>query len=456
MSGSSLSQNTALLPMPWYRQLHWQIILGLVVGLVCGIVVAANGWAAFVRNWIAPFGDIFLNALKLIAVPLVLGSLITGVTSLSDISKLGRMSTKTLAIYITTTAIAIAIGLLLANLVEPGKFLPPTLRDELMAAYSGDVEANRQKVQDVERGGPLKILTDMVPANIFSAASNNSNMLQVVFFAIFFGIGLLQLPKKRARPLIRFFQSLSEVSIRLVDIIMLMAPLGVFALMANTIAVASQGDLNQLVGLLRGLLVYCLTVVGGLALHTFGVYSLVLRLFSKMSFRKFLSGIGKAQLVAFSTSSSGATLPVTMECCEEKLGVSEEVSSFVLPLGATINMDGTALYQGVAAVFIAQAMGMDLSLAAQLNILLLAVMASIGTAAVPGAGVVMLIIILESIGVPSAGIALILGVDRILDMLRTVTNITGDCTVAVSVAASEGQLRTVVPDPRKDEIHLKP
>ncbi len=441
--------------MPWYRQLHWQIILGLVLGLVFGIVAAANGWLTFVKHWIAPFGDIFLNALKLVAVPLVLGSLITGVTSLSDVGKLGRMGGKTIALYVVTTAVAITIGLVLANVVQPGKFLPAQMRDELMAAYSGDVEANRQKVQDVEKGGPLKILTDMVPSNIFSAASNNSNMLQVVFFAIFFGVGLLQVPEKRARPLIRFFRSLSDVSIRLVDIIMLMAPLGVFALMANTIAVASKGDLNQLAGLLRGLLVYCLTVAGGLALHTFGIYGLVLRLFSKMSFRKFLSGISKAQLVAFSTSSSGATLPVTMECCEEKLGVSEEVSSFVLPLGATINMDGTALYQGVAAVFIAQSMGMDLGLAAQLNILLLAVMASIGTAAVPGAGVVMLIIILESIGVPSAGIALILGVDRILDMLRTVTNITGDCTVAVSVAASEGQLRPVKPDSEQDEIRLK-
>ncbi|MCS6930152.1 MAG: dicarboxylate/amino acid:cation symporter [Saprospiraceae bacterium] len=441
--------------MPWYRQMHWQIIVGLLMGLLFGILCAAKGWSSFTKNWVAPFGDIFLNGLKLVAVPLVLGSLISGVTSLSDVSKLGRIGGKTLVLYITTTAVAITIGLVLANIVQPGAFLPAQMRNELMAAYSSDVESSRQKVQDISKGGPLKILTDMVPSNIFSAAANNSNMLQVVFFAIFFGIGLLQLPKDRAQPLIRFFQSLSEVSIRLVDIIMLMAPLGVFALIANTITVASKGNLGQLVGLLQGLLAYCLTVVGGLALHTFGVYHLILRLFSKMSFRRFVSGIGKAQLVAFSTSSSGATLPVTMECCEEKLGVSEEVSSFVLPLGATINMDGTALYQGVATVFIAQALGMNLSISTQVNVLLLAVMASIGTAAVPGAGVVMLIIILESIGVPSAGIALILGVDRILDMLRTVTNVTGDCVVAVSVAASEGQLRTTLPGISQDEIRLK-
>lgn len=445
----------AIACMPWYRKIHWQIIIGLVLGLLFGIVAAANQWTVFVKNWIEPFGTIFLNALKLVAVPLVLGSLVSGVASLSDVSKLGRIGGKTLAIYIATTAVAIAIGLIMANLIQPGKFLPSEMRDDLMAAYGSNVEASRQKVEEVEKGGPLRILTDMVPANIFSAAADNRNMLQIVFFAIFFGIGLLQVPEKRARPLLDFFQSLSHVSIRLVDIIMLMAPLGVFALMANTIAIASGGDLNRLVGLLQGLLVYCLTVVGGLALHTFGVYRLLLRMFSKMSFVHFLGGISKAQLVAFSTSSSGATLPVTMECCEEKLGVSEEVSSFVLPLGATVNMDGTALYQGVAAVFIAQALGMNLSAADQLSVLLLAVMASIGTAAVPGAGVVMLIIILESIHVPSAGIALILGVDRLLDMLRTVTNVTGDCVVAVSIASSEGQLRATSPAPEADAIRLK-
>ncbi len=437
--------------MPWYRKIHWQIIIGLVLGLIYGIAAAANGWLAFTRNWIAPFGDIFINALKLVAVPLVLGSLVSGVASLADVRKLGRMGGKTLALYVATTAVAITIGLLVANLLQPGEYLPTAMRDELMAAYSTDLEASRQTAQKVEQGGPLKILVDMVPSNILSAAADNRNMLQVVFFAIFFGIGLLQVPEKRARPLLDFFQGLSDVSIRLVDVIMLMAPIGVFALMANTIAAVSKGDLGQLVGLLKGLFVYCSAVIIGLLLHTLGTYQVVLRLFSKMSFRRFLQGIGKAQLVAFSTSSSGATLPVTMECCEEKLGVSEEVSSFVLPLGATINMDGTALYQGVATVFIAQALGMNLSLSDQINVLLLAVMASIGTAAVPGAGVVMLIIILESIHVPSAGIALILGVDRILDMLRTVTNITGDGVVAVSIAASEGQLQPLATAEATDE-----
>lgn len=440
--------------MAWYKQIHWQIIIGLVLGLIYGIAAASWGWETFTSNWIAPFGTIFINALKLIAVPLVLGSLITGVASLSDVRKLGRIGGKTLAIYIGTTAVAIAIGLILANVIQPGKAVPADVRDSLMATYSDNVTARLETAQAVGERGPLQILVDMVPSNIFGAASDNRNMLQIVFFAIFFGIGLLQIPEKRAKPVLNFFEGLNDVTIRLVDIIMLMAPLGVFALIADMITTVSNGDLARLVGLLKGLSVYCFTVVLGLALHTLGVYPAVLRFFTKMKTSKFFGGIGKAQLVAFSTSSSGATLPVSMECCEENLGVSEEVTSFVLPLGATINMDGTALYQGVATVFIAQAVGMDLSLADQLNVLLLAVMASIGTAAVPGAGVIMLIIILESVHVPSAGIALILGVDRILDMLRTVTNVTGDCAVAVSIAASEEQLHDLKPHPDKDHISL--
>lgn len=438
--------------MPWYKKIHWQIIIGLVLGLVYGIIAASAGWEKFTSAWIAPFGTIFINALKLIAVPLVLGSLITGVASLSDIRKLGRIGGKTLGIYIGTTAVAITIGLLLANAIQPGKAIPADVRDGLMASYSANVEDRMAVAKTVEDRGPLQILVDMVPDNIFGAAADNRNMLQIVFFAIFFGVGLLQVPKRRAKPLLRFFESLTDVTIRLVDLIMLMAPLGVFALIADMITTVSDGDLSKLAALLGALSVYCLTVVLGLAIQTFAVYPGLLRLFTKMNVLKFFSGISKAQLVAFSTSSSGATLPVTIECCEENIGVSEEVSSFVLPLGATINMDGTALYQGVATIFIAQAVGMDLGFADQLNVILLAVMASIGTAAVPGAGIIMLIIILESVHVPSAGIALILGVDRILDMLRTVTNVTGDCTVATSIAALEGQLHKVRPNPDKDKI----
>jgi Na+/H+-dicarboxylate symporter len=280
----------------------------------------------------------------------------------------------------------------------------------------------------------------MVPANFFAAASDNGNMLQVVFVALFIGIGLLLVPRAKAEPLVAFFDSLNTLVIRLVELIMLTAPVGVFALLADAITSIVGDDPSNLFSILGALGYYMLTVVAGLAVMVFLVYPLLLTLFTTRTVPSFFRGIAPAQLVAFSTSSSGATLPVTMECAEKNLGVSEEVSSFVLPLGATINMDGTALYQAVAAVFIAQVLGIDLTIAAQLNIVFIAVLASIGTAAVPSAGIVMLVVILESIGVPSAGIALILGVDRPLDMLRTTNNVTGDATVASVVAASEDEL----------------
>lgn len=439
---------------PWYRRLHWQIIIGLILGLIYGIVAAANGWGLFTRNWIAPFGTIFINLLKLIAVPLVLASLITGVASLSDLRKLSRIGGKTIAIYIATTVVAVTLGLGIVNVLRPGDSVPPGVRDQLQAAYERDVQAQTVAAEKTKERGPLQMFVDMVPENFFGSAGDNRNMLQIVFVAILFGIGLIQVSPEKARPVLGFFEGLNDVIIRLVDVVMLMAPLGVFALIANTITTVAQDNLAQVVGLIRALGFYCLAVIAGLLLHTFITYPAMLKLFSPMGIKRFFSGIAPAQLVAFSTSSSGATLPVTMERCEEELGVSEEVSSFVLPLGATINMDGTALYQAVAAVFIAQALGMGLGLAAQLTIVMTAVLASIGTAAVPGAGIIMLVIILEAIGVPSAGIALILGVDRILDMMRTVTNVTGDATVATIVAASEGQLWPTGLPAEADQIRI--
>ena len=426
--------------MPWYKKLHWQIILGLILGLIYGVAAAASGWGAFTQDWIAPFGTIFLNALKLIAVPLVLASLVLGVASLSDLRKLSRIGGKTIAIYLGTTAIAVTIGLLVVNILQPGAAVPASLQAELSAAYSGDAASREAAALAAQGRGPLQFLVDIVPGNLFAALSDNGNMLQVVFVALFIGIGLIQIPREKSAPVLAVVEGLNDLIIRLVDVIMLMAPVGVFALLAGTITQVAGDDFGRIVDLVGALGYYCLAVVLGLVLHMLLTYSTLLRTMSPMSLKTFYSGIAPAQLVAFSTSSSGATLPVTMERCEEKLGVSEEVSSFVLPLGATINMDGTALYQAIAAVFIAQALGMELGLAAQLTIVLTAVLASIGTAAVPGAGIIMLVIILEAIGVPAAGIALILGVDRILDMLRTVTNITGDATVATVIAASEGQL----------------
>jgi Na+/H+-dicarboxylate symporter len=434
--------------MAWYKRLHWKIVIGLLLGILYGILAAWQGWASFTSDWISPVGTVFINLLKLIAVPLVLSSLITGVASLSDLRKLSRIGGKTILIYLSTTAIAVSLGLLIVNSLRPGAHLPQEMKDRLQSVYQQDAASRQKDAEEASQRGPLQPLVDMVPENFFGSASENQNMLQIVFVAILVGIGLIQVPRRHAQPVLDFFRGFNEVIIRLVDLIMLMAPYGVFSLIAGTITSVARDEPAQILELLGALAFYCIAVVAGLILHMGLTYGFLLRFFTPLTLRTFYAGIGPAQLVGFSTSSSGATLPVTMERCEEKLGVSEEVSSFVLPLGATINMDGTALYQAVAAVFIAQSLGMGLDLGAQLTIVLTAVLASIGTAAVPGAGIIMLVIILEAIGVPSAGIALILGVDRILDMLRTVTNITGDATVATVVAASEGQLG----DPDLSEI----
>jgi len=420
--------------------LHWQIIIGLTLGLVYGIIAASNGWGSFTSDWIAPFGTIFMSLLKLIAVPLVLASLITGVASLSDLKELSRIGGKTIAIYVSTTAVAVTIGLISVNVLQPGDKVPDQMKEKLQQTYEKDATSRAGNAQKIKDRGPLQPIVEMVPSNFFSSASSNRNMLQVVFVAIFVGIGLIQIPKDKGKPVLDFFEGLNDVVIKLVDFIMLMAPIGVFALIAQTINKIAGDDLSQILELLGALGYYMIAVILGLIIHAGITYTGLLKFMSKMPLKTFYKGIAPAQLLAFSTSSSGATLPVTMDCCEEELGVSEEVSSFVLPLGATINMDGTALYQAVAAVFIAQTLGMGLGIGAQLTIILTAVLASIGTAAVPGAGIIMLVIILEAVNVPSAGIALILGVDRILDMMRTVVNVTGDASIAVIVADSEGQL----------------
>ena len=421
-------------------KLHWQIIIGLILGLIYGIIAANNGWGPFTAAWIAPLGTIFINLLKLIAVPLVLSSLITGVASLSDLKKLSRIGGKTIAIYVGTTAVAVTIGLVSVNIIQPGDRVPDQMKEKLQKTYEKDAIIKSGSAQNIKDRGPLQPVVDMVPNNFFSSASSNRNMLQVVFVAIFVGIGLIQIPKDKGKPVLDFFEGLNDVVIKLVDLIMLMAPIGVFALIAHTINKVAGDNPSQIMELLGALGYYMFAVIIGLIAHAAITYTGLLKTMTKMPLNVFYRGIAPAQLLAFSTSSSGATLPVTMECCEDELGVSEEVSSFVLPLGATINMDGTALYQAVAAVFIAQTLGMDLDLGAQLTIILTAVLASIGTAAVPGAGIIMLVIILEAVGIPSEGIALILGVDRILDMMRTVINITGDSSVAVIVASSEDQL----------------
>ena len=372
--------------------------------------------------------------------PLVITSLICGVASLSDFKKLSRMGGKTIGLYLATTAVAVTIGLLVVNAIKPGDRLPNETKAQLEAKYQADATKRQETTATVKERGPLQPLIDMVPDNFFGSASSNRNMLQIVFFSLLAGIALVQVREEKRRPVIEVISGLQEMVIRITFLIMLFAPVGVFALIASTITNMAGEDPSQVISLLGSLAWYCLAVIIGLLIHGSIVYLGLLKIFTSLSIPHFFRSIGQAQLLAFSTSSSGATLPVTMKCVEEKLGASKEVSSFVLPLGATINMDGTALYQAVAAVFIAQASGIDLTTGAQITIVLTAVLASVGTAAVPGAGIVMLIIILEAINVPAAGIALILGVDRILDMCRTAVNVTGDAAVTAVIAASEKQL----------------
>lgn len=424
----------------WYKQLHWQIIFGLVLGLIWGLIASIAGFSGFTIDYVKPFGTIFINLLKLIAVPLVLASLIVGVTSLNDMAQLSRMGGKTVGIYIITTIFAITIGLTVVNIIQPGDYLPAQTQQDLMSSYEGNIEGSAQSAQEVMERSPLSFFVDIVPENFFAAAADNGKMLQVVFVAILLGIGIIGVPAEKGRPLINFFDALNDVIIKMVDLIMLMAPYGVFALMAGVIVDLAGDDLGQALNLLGALGWYTTAVLIGLLLHMLIVYSSLFKLFSKMKLLDFFKAIRPAILLGFSTSSSAATLPVTMERVENNVGVDEEVSSFVLPIGATINMDGTSLYQAVAAVFIAQALGLDLSIAQQLTIVLTATLASIGSAGVPGAGIIMLVIVLQAIQVPVEGIALILGVDRILDMCRTAVNITGDAAVSVAVAHTEGLL----------------
>lgn len=417
--------------------LHWKIIIGMVLGVLYGLIASNIGWVDFTNDWIKPWGVIFVNLLKLIAVPLVFASLVKGVASLSDISRLSRIGGKTIAFYLSSTVIAVTIGLLIVNLANPGaNFDRDTI--ELSTGSQEGASAKITAAQGVKERGPLQFVVELIPTNIFESASNNSNMLQIIFFAILFGIAMVMLPKDKTVYVKGFFDGINDIILQIVDLIMMAAPYGVFALLAGLIV-----DFGASATLFIALAKYSLTVIIGLLIMIFLVYPLILRIFTKMKYKDFFRGIMPAQMLAFSTSSSAATLPVTMERCEDHLGVSEEVSSFVLPLGATINMDGTSLYQAVAAVFIAQVFGIELDLSQQLTIVLTATLASIGAAAVPGAGMVMLVIVLGAINIPVEGLALIFGVDRILDMLRTVVNVTGDATVATVVASTEGELRDV-------------
>ena len=433
--------------------LHWKIIIGMVLGVLFSIILINTPWGAeikmikvggesiestnaakFVKDWIKPFGEIFINALKLIAVPLILTSLIKGVSDLKDISKLGKMGLRTVVIYLLTTVVAVTIGLLVVNSVQPGSSISEETREDLVMSYGGEANTKIKMAEEERDAGPLKALEDLVPENIFESTSKNENMLQVIVAAIFFGIALIMIPFEKVRTVKEFIDGFNEVILKLIDLIMKAAPFGVFALLAALVVESPSLDLFQ------ALLLYALCVVAGLFLMII-FYVLIVYFFTGKSPGFFLKSIFPAQLLGFSTSSSAATLPVTMDRVENHIGVEKEVTSFVLPIGATINMDGTSLYQAVAAIFIAQAFGMDLDLYTQLGIVVTATLASIGSAAVPSAGMVMLVIVLAQAGIPEAGLALIFAVDRPLDMIRTSVNVTGDAAVSMLVGKSMGKFK---------------
>ncbi|MDT7831989.1 dicarboxylate/amino acid:cation symporter [Flavobacteriaceae bacterium S356] len=432
--------------------LHWKILIGMILGLIFGIIMLQIGSGGkFVTDWIKPLGDIFVRMLKLIAVPLILASLIKGISDLKDISKFKRMGLRTIGIYIVTTVIAITIGLALVNTFKPGNGISQDTVVKLKEKYSSNEKIKERMAEagDQKQSGPLQFVVDMVPDNAFKAMSENKAMLQVIFFTILLGISLLLIPEEKAKPLKNVFDSLNDVVLKIVDIIMLSAPYAVFALLATVVVTAEDPDI------LLALLKYAGVVVLGLFLMIV-FYSTLVGVYVKKSPFWFLTQIAPAQLLAFSTSSSAATLPVTMERVEEHIGVDKEVSSFVLPVGATINMDGTSLYQAVAAVFIMQVLWPEgMTFSNQLTIVLTALLASIGSAAVPGAGMVMLVIVLDSIGFPAdllpIGLALIFAVDRPLDMCRTTVNVTGDATVSMIVAKSFDKIHD--PQPKEWDDH---
>ena len=421
-----------------------QILIGLVAGLIFALLSIQLGWPAdFTINYIKPWGTIFLNSLKMIAIPLIFASLIIGIANIEDVTKLSRIGGRTLLIYTTTTVLAVILGLTVANLAQPGKIISEHTRNRLMEMYGDQAVQHGIALQQAQLRRPLQFLVDLVPENLAAALSDNTSLLQVVVVSIILGIALLKIPPRQSKPVIRFFDGINGVTIELVQFSMKLAPLGVFALVASLLTEVAGNAPEKISEILFALLGYMATVILGLLLLTYAIYPLILKLFTKVGYVHFFRNIQPAQLIAFTTSSSSAALPVTMDQVKKHLGVSEEISNFVLPLGATINMDGTALYQGIAVVFIAQALGIDLSISVQLIIVANVAISSIGVAGVPGASIITTTMILQSIGIPAAGLALILVPDRILDMCRTATNITGDAVVAVLISSLEGEITKV-------------
>lgn len=424
-----------------------KIIIGMVLGLIWGMIATRTGLEEITLDWIKPWGTIFLKLLKLIAVPLIFVSLVKGVSSLTDISKLSRIGIKTVSYYIVSTLIATTFGLFLVNIVDPGDTFPEEKRMEYMEEWQGEVSES-QLLAESSDTSPLRFIVDMVPDNIIGAMGDNSKMLQIIFFAILFAIAMVLVKEEKVRTVRWIFDGLNDIIIKIIELIMKFAPWGVFALLAGVV-VDFAGDTDIFLALGK----YFVTVLVGLFLLIFGLYPLYLKIFTKnIPIRKFLRAVLPAQMVAFSTSSSAAALPVTMRQNTEELGVSDEVSNFVLPVGVTINMDATAFYQSVAAIFIAQVYGIDLTIAQQLTIVLTATLSSIGSPGVPGGSIVLVIMVLTSVGLPVEGLALILGVDRPLDMLRSSVNLTGDSTIANIVNYSEEKRNGILNKQKEDNI----
>lgn len=406
--------------------LYIKILFGMFVGLLFGLICVWTGIEAhFVSDWIAPWGDIFMRLLKLIAVPLVMLSLIGGVGNLGDIKKLSSLGVRTIGIYICTTVFAVVLGLVLVNAIQPGAVVDSQTVVAMEGVNQSVIAERQQAMSEIQAQSPLQFLVDVVPDNAVGAMSNNSSMLQIIFFAVLIGVSVLIVGKEKSEPFMVFVRSFNDIILKIIDIIMKAAPFGVFALMTSMV-VGSAGNMS----LLGALGLYAFTTILGLLLMICVLYPLMVHWFTKTPVKKFFRVVWPVQLLAFTTSSSAATLPLTMKQTIEGLGVSERTSSFVLPVGVTINMDGTSLYQAVAAVFIAQVFGIELTLMQMLIIVATTTISSIGTPGIPGGSVVMLLMVLSSVGIPAEGLALILGLDRPLDMLRTVVNVTGDMTVA--------------------------
>ncbi|MFA7116806.1 MAG: dicarboxylate/amino acid:cation symporter [Bacteroidales bacterium] len=410
--------------------LHWKILIGMTTGIILGFfAIKFDGGVKFLANWINPWGTLFIRLLKMIAVPLVFVSLFKGITGMKSVAKLSRIGIRTLIIYVCTTVIAITIGVTVATTVKPGELIKLNGETALAKIASEDTSeqiAATKKLQDEK--GPLSFLEEIVPENIMTAAADNSKMLQIIFFTIMLGIAVISISEKSNAPFIKFMDSFYEIMLKLIDIIISFAPYGVFALMAGI-----MGQYAGNLSILGTLLIYFITVSSTLIILIIVFYPILIKLFTKIPPGKFIKKMFPVQLFAFSTSSSAATLPVNLKTTQKELGISQESSSFVLPVGVTINMDGTSCYQAIAVIFIAQVLGIDLSISQLLSIILLTTVSSIGTPGIPGGSYVILTMVLSAIGIPAEGLALVLAVDRPLDMLRTSVNVTGDATVSAII-----------------------